>query len=614
MVDTAGGKAVLSKPVAQVRTPLGEFAELDFTELNAPGEYVLRAGAVETKPFRIAADVWRPTAAKVVNFFYGLRCGAAIPGLHDVCHADIVAEHAGQRIVSNGGWHDAGDLSQGEINTAEGVHAMLCLAERLAGHDDELARRLTAEAVWGLRWLLKTRFGDGWRVVWQTMDFWSDNVAGNSDDGQPQVADGLYENFIGARAEALAGRLLKASDAALAREALAAAEADWQFAVAKLSAVKEPGVEHAAEAVLASVELFRATGDRKYADKAVELARVVADCQQTAIPDWTVPLTGWFCHNAKKDRILHYSHRGHGQAPVLALAALCDALPDHGDWARWYAAVALHSEYQRATAEFNRPYGVLPAGVYPVREDPAEVSLGARLSETHALRRFPVAGDWRGHFGVLLSQAKALSAAARLRGDKSLADLCRRQLEWVVGRNPFAESTMTGEGYDFQPLYTPMCGEIVGAIPVGIQYRAGTDAPFWPPSNSWHFKEVWVHPASRWLWILADLPRPPAAAAASPAPTTVQLTASQRTDRDGQVTITVRAVGSGVCRLAVRAWNLQLAGTSRDVQLQADRAAEVTFAGRVRRPDEPWVAVVVPDGDLTRLCDAVGATRAVNGR
>jgi len=246
----------------------------------------------------------------------------------------------------------------------------------------------------------------------------------------------------------------------------------------------KPGVELAAGAVLAGVELLRATGDRAYADRAAELAKVVLDCQQTALPAWDVPLTGFFYTNPRKDRIVNFFHRGHDQAPVVALAALCEALPDHPDWIRWYAAVVLHSEYQRAAAELNRPWRALPAGIYALKDNPAEVALGVRLSDTHYLRRFPVIGDWRGHFGVLLSQTKALSAAARLRGDADLADLCQVQLQWVIGRNPFCQSTMYGVGHDFAPQYTPMLGNCVGSLPVGIQHRAVTDASYWPPSNT----------------------------------------------------------------------------------------------------------------------------------
>jgi hypothetical protein len=29
--------------------------------------------------------------------------------------------------------------------------------------------------------------------------------------------------------------------------------------------------------------------------------------------------------------------------------------------------------------------------------------------------------------------------------------------------------------------------------------------PYWPSQNMYVYKEVWVHPASRWLWLMVDL-------------------------------------------------------------------------------------------------------------
>jgi len=40
---------------------------------------------------------------------------------------------------------------------------------------------------------------------------------------------------------------------------------------------------------------------------------------------------------------------------------------------------------------------------------------------------------------------------------------------------------------------------------VGIQTSRDGDEPFWPAENCYNFKEIWVHPSSRWLAILADL-------------------------------------------------------------------------------------------------------------
>ena len=106
---------------------------------------------------------------------------------------------------------------------------------------------------------------------------------------------------------------------------------------------------------------------------------------------------------------------------------------------------------------------------------------------------------------MLLSQATGLSVASRLRGDSAGMDLAQRQAQWVVGRNPFVQSTMYGEGYDWAQQYSVSSGDLVGALPVGMQSRGETDLPYWPSQNMYVYKEVWIHPVARWLWLMADL-------------------------------------------------------------------------------------------------------------
>jgi hypothetical protein len=151
------GEVVLSKPVADRKTRLGLFQEMDFSEVREPGSYVIQAGGTRTRPFHIGEDVWNGTIRKAINFFFGERCGFAVPGSHDVCHRDWQATLGDKKIVMNGGWHDAGDLSQGLVNTGEAVYAMFALAERLAatGRDPDLRARIVEEARWGLDWVLK---------------------------------------------------------------------------------------------------------------------------------------------------------------------------------------------------------------------------------------------------------------------------------------------------------------------------------------------------------------------------------------------------------------------------------------------------------------------------
>jgi hypothetical protein len=55
--NNALGDVVLRKPVEKRQTRLGAFQEMDFSEVNAAGTYVLRAGDVTTRPFGIGPDV-----------------------------------------------------------------------------------------------------------------------------------------------------------------------------------------------------------------------------------------------------------------------------------------------------------------------------------------------------------------------------------------------------------------------------------------------------------------------------------------------------------------------------------------------------------------------------
>ena len=506
--DAASGTIVKQYPVETRRTRIGEFRLLDFSQLNQPGTYVLQAGNLETRPFRVGLDVWNDTIWKTINCFYCLRCGTEVPGIHGPCHEDWLAQHNGKTIKYNGGWHDAGDLSQGLRNTCEATYAMFLLAESLEQRNPALVSRLLAEARWGLDWILKNRFGDGYRCHWGTMDFWTDNVLGTPDDMLADRArSDSYHNFHAVAVQAIAHRLLRTTDAALAERALVCAREDWQSAIDKLPS---PNLETYAIGAVASIELYRATGQQPYADKAVELADVILACQQCTEPAWDVPLRGFFYQTPAQQRMQHYSHIGEIQSPVVALVMLCQSLPNHAKQPQWRQAVELHADYIKKTADFTAPFRTLPASIYSLDESAdakfrEQVANGIRLSDKHYLRCFPVWYDFRGNYGVLLSQARALTAAARLLGRRDLRDLAERQLCWVVGLNPFCQSTMYGEGHDFAPQYTATSGDIVGGLPVGIQSSRHLDQPFWPADNCYNFKEIWVHPSSRWLAIMADL-------------------------------------------------------------------------------------------------------------
>ncbi len=497
---------ILRKAIEIQQTALGEYQIMDFSEIEQPGSYRLVVNETQTEPFTISENVWEGTIWKTINCFYALRCGMEIPGIHGTCHEDWLAEQDGKRITFNGGWHDAGDLSQGVRNTCEADYAMFLLAEQL--EDGALKNQLLEEAKWGLDWILKNRFDKGRRCRWGTMDFWTDNIIGTVDDMvTTQIVDDPYHNFHAVSAQAIAYRLLKKSNPYLADRALLYAREDWECAVEELSrqSLQTHGI-----GVIASLELYQSTHEQRYAGKAFELAEVVMACQQIEQPGWEVPLTGFFYRSPEKRRIQHYSHIGEIQSPVAGLVMLCELFPDHALQPRWRECVERYANYIKTVAEYTAPYHTFPASIYSLDESNnpkfiEQVKQGIRLSDNHYLRRFPVWFDFRGNYGVLLSQTRAISAAARLLDDEELRDLVQRQLQWVVGFNPFCQSTMYGEGHDFAPQYTATSGDIVGGLPVGIQTNRHFDEPFWPADNCYNFKEIWVHPSSRWLAIQADL-------------------------------------------------------------------------------------------------------------
>jgi hypothetical protein len=150
---------------------------------------------------------------------------------------------------------------------------------------------------------------------------------------------------------------------------------------------------------------------------------------------------------------------------------------------------------------------MLPAGLYDLNQakdgiEQAKVKNGIRLNDRYYIRCFPVWTSGRGNTSILLTKAIAAASIARQLDDRDLLNIAYRQFDFLLGMNPFNQSVMWGEGYRYQALYTPLSGNIVGAVPCGIHTRMNGDAPYWP-SDNWHNpKETWSHSSSDWLWLM----------------------------------------------------------------------------------------------------------------
>jgi hypothetical protein len=697
VIDQQTGQTVLTKPVVQVSTALGKYQTLDFSEIRNPGTYTIKAGDTLTRSFKIGDDAWQSSIWKAINFMYSERCGTEIPGIHGRCHQDVYTTHGDERIVVNGGYHDAGDLTL-TGHTPAMAYANFSLAESLKrqGEDSALTNRLLDEGRWGLNWVLKTRFGDGYRSTGQLVSYWTDGIMGTADDRHGDAVNDPEWNFRVSGVEALAARVLKDSDPELANRSLVIAQEDWKYAVEGLkTAAPLPEVYGATDelerisfGVVASVELFQATGEQRYADEAISLGDLVLASQERKLQPWTIPLTGYFYTGPKRENLFHRFHIGQEQEPIVALARLCEAFPDHDKWMKWYSAIVLHSQYYlKPASAIDEPYAVLPAGVY--RESEAqlipeaknwtplraadrdafaeEVRRGVPIGDGTYLRRFPVWFDFRGNSSVLLSQAKALSTAAQLRRDLDAEDLAEKQAQWLVGRNPFSASLMYGEGYDWTPLYSVRSGQMVGALPVGIETKGYDDAPYWPTQICWTYKEVWTAPVGQWIWLMQDISVPAtvrgvanpanhdaiefreqrsgqiATAAALDGQFSLHLPEGHYDVRDGSVHTSLTVLPAGIYSLDLRpdhVLDLKTAAQNSDnstvilrvsaegggehtfsirmenltvpepvqqkVSLAAGRGKDLVWRAHIISPETPWVALIIPDGDLSRRMEVTG--------
>jgi hypothetical protein len=138
----------------------------------------------------------------------------------------------------------------------------------------------------------------------------------------------------------------------------------------------------------------------------------------------------------------------------------------------------------------------------------AQYEAGTPLDAGHALRIFPVWFSFRGNSAVHLATGKAAALCGKILGDNTLIDMAREQLYWVLGKNPFCQSLMYGEGHNYpeQAVYLP--GTMTGQLPVGIGTRGPEDLPYWPQANNATYKEAWVTVASKWLSLVAELALP----------------------------------------------------------------------------------------------------------
>lgn len=536
-IEDRNGHMVMDGEIGTVVWRDMTFKTIDFTEIKKEGSYRLCVGDKVSPWFPIEKNRIEEVLWKGLNFLFCERCGYPVPGKHGMCHMDIYAEHNGLKLPFCGGWHDAGDMSQQMTQSAETVESLLEAAAKVKGNP-LLYQRMMEEALWGLEFLLRTRFGDGYRATSLGLIRWTDGKIGNEDDaGNVRVHNHSLDNFICAGIEALASVSLEEYDKELAWKCKETAKKDFEYAWTRWQEydMELPAMwEHTyssgrtlyySEIILASSRIFEITGEERYGKIAVEYAGKLLRCQEK---DETIAgLRGFFYRDETCREIVHYNHQSREHVPVMALRTLCQIQKQHPDKTDWERGIYLYGEYLKGLMKYASPYRMLPAGIYAEREADNRETFGLlhlqadydREKENYVdqvkngisagkgfyVRQFPVWFSFRGNTAVMLSMAKGAGIAGAYLRDEALLQIASDQIDWFLGKNPFTRSLMYGVGEGYEQMFSTFTGTSVGQLPVGIQTRKNEDSPYWPQGNNSTYKEVWVSSLTKLYGVVAEI-------------------------------------------------------------------------------------------------------------
>ena len=174
IVNSATGAEVFKGKVTPVAGSWGQFdhhAELDFSALKLEGSYTIEVAAARSPKFTISHTVNNQLPDQLLDFMRQQRCGYN-PFVDAACHTfdgrtAFGPMPAGTYLNTSGGWHDAGDQLK-YLLTSSNATAQMLLAYQLgprtkfADSFNKIGQPgrngvpdILDEAIWGLNWMLR---------------------------------------------------------------------------------------------------------------------------------------------------------------------------------------------------------------------------------------------------------------------------------------------------------------------------------------------------------------------------------------------------------------------------------------------------------------------------
>jgi hypothetical protein len=506
----------------------GEYSVGDFSAFTQEGHYYVKSDTLRSYPFQISRTIYQSTMNLIVAYFSLQRCGPSTTGYLSPCHLDDgVRLDNGKHQDVTGGWHDASDLRKWVSAT---IYGMIGLGKTYELQKEQNREKILDELIWGNQYFLKMQEPQGYVMnyiggeVKQNWDNnrWTDNRIGN-DGGElrlikPTTGKSTNEmlifgskddriiqtdpvnmltqyNFI--TSEAIMARITKSNDSNYSQKCLEAAIKCFDWCV-KSDIELNAGILGAA--IQASMELYKTTNLYIYKNFAIDHAFKLRKLQ---VINQDNSVSGFF-YNSFSDQEPHKSI-WEGCLGFISICDLIQSFPMDKDVTLWKEMVTNYANHYLSIMSRRNSFGIIPYGLYS-GEDPG----GDRRIDDYWYRYFMFPEDWWvGINANIASAGVGLIKASTILNDPKLMALAQKQLDWIIGVNPFNSSTIVTVGYyhpekfingnEFRPE-TPV---LPGAVMNGL----GGDIADQPTvgDGDFHISEYWTPMVAYTLWLMAEI-------------------------------------------------------------------------------------------------------------
>ncbi|MBE3918557.1 chitobiase [Vibrio parahaemolyticus] len=496
----------------------GYFYLIDFSSFTDSGDYFLQVEDSRSSYFTVGEHILlNQTLSDVIHYFKSQRCG----GVFDQQDRQVPVLNANQTVDVHGGWYDAsGDVSKylshlsyanylNPQQTPMVVWNILKGLSLLEGSEDIAAftrTRLIEEALFGADFLVRMQNEKGFFYM-TVFDKWSKDTA------QREIC--AYETQLGHKFDDYQAGFRQGGGVAIA--ALAAASrlgVHGEYDQQKYRNAAENGYWHLKEhntqylndgeeniideycALLASVELFKATKETRYLEESRLWAQrlVARQMSDEQIQHF------W---SANQDGSRPYFHAAEAGLPVIALCEYLAIEDDSVPTESVKRIVNRACEFEiKISNKVTNPFGYPRQYVKGVNESKRDAFFVAHNNESGYW--------WQGENARLGSLATMAYLAqphiASQEIQQQLSVFAQDALNWIVGLNPYDMCMLDGHGRN-NPDYLPQYGffNAKGGVCNGITggFEDEEDIAFNPPAQkddmlqNWRWGEQWI-PHGAW--------------------------------------------------------------------------------------------------------------------